>query len=451
MSSYAPPAPTPQHDERVDPSDLAMLAMDARAAVHQHLGALVMLRPSPGFDIEAAQRLLADRAGSVPRLRQRIVPARPGRRGAMWSEDGSIDVARHVRRVHCPEPGDERAMLDIAAATLVEPFPAGQPLWRAVFVTGAAGGGVGVVLALHHCLADGTGGLAVLERLLDPDDGSTADPAGSSVAQRAGSADRPGAGVTPHRPTRWTELGRAARELRTSFAAVGGLRGERAEPCSLLATTGRRRRFATADAELAPMRAAAHRDGATVNDALLAVVSAALGALLERRGELVRTLRVAVPVAVPRPGPVAGAGNAVAPMVIGIRTGSGLAATVRAIALTVTEVRRRPTAPAPIVLLGPVFRLLAAAGLYHWYMNRQRRFHTLVSNVRGPDRPVALSGAPVERIVPLAVGEAGNTTVNFLALSYAGRLTITVVADPDRVPDLVVLADAVRAELDALG
>jgi diacylglycerol O-acyltransferase len=83
-------------------------------------------------------------------------------------------------------------------------------------------------------------------------------------------------------------------------------------------------------------------------------------------------------------------------------------------------------------------------------MNHQRRLHTLVSNVRGPDRPLTLAGAPVAAIVPVSVGEAGNLTVNFVALSYAGTLTVTVTADPDRVPDLPVLAAALQAELDAL-
>jgi diacylglycerol O-acyltransferase / wax synthase len=34
--------------------------------------------------------------------------------------------------------------------------------------------------------------------------------------------------------------------------------------------------------------------------------------------------------------------------------------------------------------------------------------------------------------------------------SYAGTLTITVIADPDHVPDLSVLAAALQAELDML-
>jgi hypothetical protein len=43
-------------------------------------------------------------------------------------------------------------------------------------------------------------------------------------------------------------------------------------------------------------------------------------------------------------------------------------------------------------------------------MRHQHRIHTLVSHVRGPGEPVSIAGATVESIIPVAVGEAGNTT-----------------------------------------
>jgi len=70
--------------------------------------------------------------------------------------------------------------------------------------------------------------------------------------------------------------------------------------------------------------------------------------------------------------------------------------------------------------------------------------------VHGPDRPLTLDGAPVSAIVPVAVAEAGNLTVNVIALSYAGSLTVALSADPDLVPDLPLLAAELQAELDAL-
>ena len=83
-------------------------------------------------------------------------------------------------------------------------------------------------------------------------------------------------------------------------------------------------------------------------------------------------------------------------------------------------------------------------------MNRQRRLHTLVSYVRGPQQPVRFAGAGVDAVLPLSVGESGNITIGFQAMSYGGILTITAVADPDHCPDLDLLAQILQEELDAL-
>ncbi|MGW3960566.1 WS/DGAT domain-containing protein [Amycolatopsis sp. NPDC005003] len=74
--------------------------------------------------------------------------------------------------------------------------------------------------------------------------------------------------------------------------------------------------------------------------------------------------------------------------------------------------------------------------------------HTLVSHVRGPAEPVTFGGAPVRAAIPLSVGETGNLTVVFEVLSYAGTLTISMLADRSRCPDLEALAEGLSAELD---
>jgi len=82
--------------------------------------------------------------------------------------------------------------------------------------------------------------------------------------------------------------------------------------CSILHPTGPRRRFAAVHADLAALRAAAHRHGGTVNDLLLTAVAGAPHTLLERRGEPVGVLRVAVMVAGRGAAPADAPGNQVA-------------------------------------------------------------------------------------------------------------------------------------------
>jgi diacylglycerol O-acyltransferase / wax synthase len=57
-------------------------------------------------------------------------------------------------------------------------------------------------------------------------------------------------------------------------------------------------------------------------------------------------------------------------------------------------------------------------------------------------------GATVTDIIPVGV-IAGNVTVAFAVLSYAGTLAVTVVADPHTCPDVQRLVAELQAELDA--
>jgi hypothetical protein len=123
---------------------------------------------------------------------------------------------------------------------------------------------------------------------------------------------------------------------------------------------------------------------------------------------------------------------------------------LRAVAAQVRAHREQAAGPPPIALLGAGFRLLARLGGYRWYMNHQRRMHSLVSHVRGPDRALTFAGRRIERAVPIAVSGGGNVTVYFEVLTYAGELTVTAITDPDHFPERDLLEAALRAELRAL-
>jgi diacylglycerol O-acyltransferase len=80
---------------------------------------------------------------------------------------------------------------------------------------------------------------------------------------------------------------------------------------------------------------------------------------------------------------------------------------------------------------------------------RQRWADVYVANVPGPRTPLYLDGAQVRELYPV-VPLAGRTPVGVGALSYAGRLGITVVADRDACPDIEIFTDGLRAALAEL-
>jgi WS/DGAT/MGAT family acyltransferase len=406
----------------------------------------VVLRMAPGADDEALRRLVAARLDTVPRLRQRLVRVPPLAGRPVWVDDPAFDARAHVARHLCAAPGDEAALLDLAAVLACEPLDPGRPRWSATVVHGLEDGGLAIVLVLDHVIADGVGGLAVLGRLVDPGAANGVPRRLPRPSYAALVADATRAKLTALRrtPAVW-------RELRGSFRAGGGSHPPRAADCSLLAPTGPRRRITVARTDLAALHALAAAVGGTVNDAVLVAVTAALRDLLAARGESVPEFRVAVVVAGRRTTDVAHLGNATAPL---LATVPALGPDPERLRRIAGEVRRtRATAvgnPAPAVL-GPLFRVAADLGLYRVWVRHQRRLHTLVSNVPGPAAPVSLGGYPVTGMVPIAVADGGNVTVSFACLSYAGTLTVAAAADPDRVPDLARLTAALQNALDGLG
>jgi hypothetical protein len=198
--------------------------------------------------------------------------------------------------------------------------------------------------------------------------------------------------------------------------------------------------------DLAGLREAAHREGATTNDAVLVAVADALRRVLAGRGERVDAFAVAVPVA-GRTESGAELGNLVSPLLVSVPATGPLPERLGRVSAQVRAGRDAAGGEPPIALLGWLFRPMASLGGFDWYMRHQRRLHTLVSHVRGPAEPVAFDGVVVRSAIPVGVGPAGNVTVAFEVLSYAGELVVTAIVDPERFPDLEVLLDALRSGL----
>jgi diacylglycerol O-acyltransferase / wax synthase len=429
--------------ERASPSDRAFLAMET-ADVPEQFGVILTL--AGGLEPARARQLIAERIPAVPRLRQRLVKVPVGCGGPIWVDDPGFDIDRHVRAVACPEPADEHALLDVALSVVLSPLPRTAPLWSAVLVTGLADGAVGLVLVLHHALADGVGGLTVLANLVD----GPADPPDVPFPRPAPGRTSLAGEAAASRLAGLRHAARSWRQLRTSTNAGGGLRPPRATPCSLNRRTGPRRRLAVVRADLAAVQAAAHRYGGTVNDAVLVAVAGALHRVLLAGGESVDPLVVTVPVSGRRPEREAALGNMVSPMLVSVPASGAVPDRLRRVAAQVRAHKAAATGPPPIAVLGWLFRPLAALGGFHWYMNHQHRFHTLVTHVRGPRQPVTFGGSPIRSAVPAGVGPGGNVPVYFEVLSYAGTLTVTVTVDPDRFAGLAAVAGTLRAELDLI-
>ncbi|WP_373560096.1 wax ester/triacylglycerol synthase domain-containing protein [Rhodococcus sp. ACPA1] len=152
-----------------------------------NVGAVLFVAGGGDEDAATVEATFARRLTSIRRLQQRLATPRRGLGRPYWVDDSDFDVRAHLARVRCPSPGDRDAALAIAVDAVTRPLPRSRPLWRAVVVTGLIDDHTGLVLVLHHVVADGIGGLAVLARLVDgadaagPADDTAAPPRGRFV------------------------------------------------------------------------------------------------------------------------------------------------------------------------------------------------------------------------------------------------------------------------------
>jgi diacylglycerol O-acyltransferase len=203
-------------------------------------------------------------------------------------------------------------------------------------------------------------------------------------------------------------------------------------------------------ARLPVVRAVAHQHGATINDVLLTAIGGALHTMLEQHGEQVSTVLVGIPIAERHTTTAATLGNRVREVRAPIPGVGEPLERLERVADIMRIRKRSPMGPSISLVASALVRAAIALQVYDWYMRRQRYLHTVVTNLRGPDEAQSFCGAPIAKIVPLAVGGGGNVAVTFAALSYAGRLEVSVTVDPDCLPDLVQITAALQAELDQL-
>jgi hypothetical protein len=177
--------------EQLGSGDLITLVSDV-GPVPMNVGAILFVAGEGDVDAATVEATFTRRLTSIRRLQQRLATPRRGLGRPYWVDDSDFDVHAHVSRVRCPCPGERDAALAIAVDAVTRPLPRSRPLWRAVVVTGLTGGHIGLVLVLHHVVADGIGGLAVLARVVDG-----ADAAGPAEIPR----HRLGAGSSTALPT----------------------------------------------------------------------------------------------------------------------------------------------------------------------------------------------------------------------------------------------------------
>jgi diacylglycerol O-acyltransferase / wax synthase len=402
--------------------------------------------------VEAVRRHLESRLSLVPRFRQLLYRPRRGLGWPLWVDAPAIDLAYHVQVLQLAAPGDEAQLLATCARLCRRRLDPSRPLWEAWLLPGLPHHRVGLLLRVHHTIADGVAGAAAFAALLDPS-ADRAPPAAPPWAP----APLPSAGdlMRDNLRRRLLGLGRGLSALahpagrwRGSSATWREFLAERAPRTSLNRPIGADRRLAVVRGSLEVVRRVAHAHGAKVNDVVLAAVAGGLRALLAGRGEDVEglVLRVMVPVSLHQERPGQARGNQDGVMLVPLRLGEPDPVRHLGLIAAETAARKRKVRPP---MGGGIFRFVALQRAWHRTLARQRTINLTVTNVPGPPVPLYLAGARLLELFPV-VSLLGNVTLAVAVFSYAGQLNLTAVADRDACPDLEVFAQGVRRTLDDL-
>jgi diacylglycerol O-acyltransferase / wax synthase len=430
----APPAAP----EPLSAEDLAILRLESDT-VAGHTLKVAILDPSPTErrpDVEALRGRIAARIERAPKLRRRLQTRSEHR--AVWVDDPTFDVRDHVRAVRVSGAVSDDDLRRVCAHMMEERLDRARPLWTIDLLDPLEKGRIALVWRLHHSMADGAMAMRLAEEVLwDAADVARAD-------NGAGEHSAPLAHVREALDAR--RLGRLPGTLRRELRRTRN-------PSPFEGVVGTRRAVAVASIRLGTLRRAAKTlvPGATVNDAVLALVGGGLRSWAETRGDRLGSLRVRIPVSLHQRAESPVTANRESFFCVALPLGEPDA--VERLRRITEETALRKRARDPLVvdtLLRDIARM--APPLRH-LLDRltlhPRAFALNVSNVVGPTHSPTLLGASVHALYSIADVDSRHG-LRVAVISMADELSFGLCADPAIVRDLDPLVDGIVAEGTAL-
>ena len=406
---------------------------------------------------------------AVPRLRQRVVDAPFDLARPRWEDDPTFELDFHVRRyaVSHDDGAPEHATLADLFHTLgpiyERPFDRSRPLWELIELDGP-GPGTAIFFRLHHGVADGVGGNAILAALTD------ADADADAVAVPAAKEPIPGAwreesllgrfaSAVAQRIQEDLARGRALRRvarnallhpssLLTAARVVRGIASDLAATTeSPLCDFGPSRSLSGFDLPFAPLREARAALGGQMIDLMLTAVAGAVAAWHRAHGhEDVREVMTLVPINL-RPrgeqGLRASTGNRATGVMVRLPLcEDDPVARFREVHARVEERKRQPlmeylptVSEVLAVLPRPLFRAVSRAS--------SQAVNLIVTNVPGIMQTRYLAGARITASYPFAP-LAPRCPVSVALYGYDQRLYVGIDADRTALPDLPAFEGMLR-------
>lgn len=424
----------------------------------------------------AIARLLAERTTQTTVFRQRLLNKPFALGQPLWVEDSRFNAADHIHRVWLPEPGTINELAALVGELHGQRLDRDRPLWEAWVVQGLDDGRLAVLMKFSHAMADGVGAVtSILPELVssDPDhvfhSGVERSPAPmpgafallrdmiDEVAANTAAGFRFASRVVTAQSVAGSLRGAVRRMLPTAGQPGSEAAEERGNSprTPLNAPITARRSAAFAAVPIDDLAIIAEAFEVTVNDVFLSAATSALRRWLHQHDSVPdRSLRTFMPISIRGAGDTAS--NRWSPTVVKLPVYLAdpveQLATIHADTSRIKNRRRqeRPVDLADVIGLVPPIAIEMAAGVYTGLKLSRLHSplaHLITSNVPGPAGDVYLAGNRVLGMHPFAPLCEGSN-LNITAVSYGGSFSIGLVACPDNVDDVALLARGIE---DAVG
>jgi diacylglycerol O-acyltransferase len=423
-----------------------------------------------------------ERLDASPLFRRRIVQVSMGLGYPYWEDDANFDIDFHIRHFALPKPGDWRQFCILASRIHARTLDLSRPPWEMYVIEGLDNcdwlpkGSFAILTKVHHAAVDGTAMMELTWALHDII-GARAKSVPVVKAAQALATQRPAAGlasyisrvVADNVSSMKNLAGPVARALPKVSAtamkmlarAFAGQRGG-APKTRFNGKITAQRNFGTAFFDLEDAKRIKNAvPGATLNDAVLAIVGGALRRYLLAKKDLPdRSLVAMAPVNTRQDaGERQTSGNTIS--LISFPLGSDIAdpleriAAVQAATAQTKAIQKaigardltdisRFAPPATLALTG---RLVALAGFGGG--GPVPLFNCAVSNVPGPTQPLYMMGAKLCYLSAVApIMDGGG--LFFAVSSYCGRLFIAPTSSPSIVPDPEFLVECVYKSFEEM-
>jgi diacylglycerol O-acyltransferase / wax synthase len=415
----------------------------------------VFAGPPPSYD--ELVEMISGRLPVVPRYRQKMRSV-PWRLGApVWVDDAHFDVRYHIRETAVPAPGGEEELAQLMARVMAQRLDRDRPLWEDWMVTGLAGGRWALISKIHHCMVDGVSGTDLYRVIFDTGAGDVPSLAAAAPEPSSFELFRRGAVDTALIPLRGahaaTRLLVRPRRLRAEARNVARAVTKAATTVtpaprsSLTGPIGAQRRFWWAEVPLEDVRTVKQKLGGTVNDVVLAAITAGFRDLLLSRGEEPKAGMVPslVPVSLRAPGEEDIYENRVSAMILHLPVHlSDPTEQLEVLRTQAAELKRagEPLAGQVAVSLMAYMPYFLSSLTRFWFRIPQREIVTVTTNVPGPRTTLYCLGRPLETIIPY-VPISSTMRIGVAIFSYRDRITFGITGDYDQAPDLPVLANGI--------